>query len=1224
MHRLLERQIKRYLGKDFQPDEALQTFLSIINDYYAEVEKEQRLLLNALAVNSAELNAANERMRIQNAEMTRTMLNTLSDGVYATDLKGNLTFMNAAAEETLGWSEQELIGRRVHHVIHHLHPDGSDFPADNCPLLAVSRDGVAVEGRSHFIDKQNRFIPVDYRSRPIMQDEKIIGALVSFQDISLKLEADAKIQLQQAALDSAANIVVIADEHGMIEYVNAEFHKLTDYSTENVIKQHFGILNPKIFDDLLLEKISHDNSYLVESSCIRKDGSNFDIELRAAPVYNEHGKALHFVFVLSDISSRKQAEVGMRLAYDHLQTTLNELEFQKYALDQHAIVSIAGRNGEITYANQRFIDISQYSEHELLGKNHRLLNSGYHSREFFSEMWQTISGGEIWHGEIRNRRKDGSFYWVDSTIVPFMNAQGKPVRYISIRTDITKRKNDEVLLQQSTQRLTLALEGSNIALWDWDVSSNQVYLSERWAEILGEEPGKTQTSMTALFERVHPDDRSIVQNRVTAALKGETAFYAAEHRVKHRDQHWVWISSHGKVVEQDETGRSLRMTGTNADISSRKQNEENLRIAKEAAEEANRAKSDFLANMSHEIRTPMNGIIGMTQLTLDTDLNTEQKEYLGMVSSSADALLTIVNDILDFSKIEAGKMEIDHIDFNLQQMLSQATRSIAINAHRKGLELLLDIAPDLPEILVGDPGRLRQIVVNLIGNAIKFTEQGEIIVKATAGKKYYSPDRLEVHISVKDTGIGIPANKLKTIFESFSQADTSTTRKYGGTGLGLTISTRLVELMQGHIHVESKVGHGSTFHIEVELGISSASENKRQSNRPLSGMRALVVDDNATNRHLAVNLLQRWGMQPQAIEDGHKAVEELKRAKQAGEEYQLILLDVQMPDMDGFEVIEQLRIHPELVATPIMMITSEGQSRDAARCRELGVQTYLLKPFSQSDLLDAIMNTLGESIMPDKIEPRLTMQANNHALQILLAEDNKVNQTLATRLLQKFGHSVDVAENGRIAVEKWKQGNYDLILMDVDMPEMNGYEATTMIRTLEYDRNQHIPIIGLTAHVIQGSREKCLSAGMDGYLSKPINTEELWNELEKIQSLSFESHKEETENTHPAYSFELNKSLALMDNDMELFKEMVQIFADDYPSYLGKLAKAIENQDHKQIRHNAHTLKGMLSVFGVTHIGEIAQRLEMQECDNPSQEIAELTRQIEWLSGELNKSISPD
>lgn len=941
---------------------------------------------------------------------------------------------------------------------------------------------------------------------------------------------------------------------------------------------------------------------------------------------DEHDANLYrfwlMLFALMGLIYGAYSLVRISRARDALNRSLIELEFQKFALDQHSIVSIADRSGKIIYTNDKFSEISQYPREELLGQDHRLLNSGYHPHEFFKEMWQTIGHGKVWRGEVCNRAKDGSLYWVASTIVPFMDAKGKPERYVSIRTDISARKRlDEALRGQRDfyERITETLgEG----LYVQDAEGKCTYMNSEaerllgWAreEFIGKPVHDTIHTVTAAGEPLLASDCQI--NRMTRA--GERM--ASEDQVFMRRDGAVFpvaVVSQGIFRDGDYAGAVVAFQ----DITLRKQAEDALKAAKEAAEEASRAKSDFLANMSHEIRTPMNGIIGMTELALDTELNSEQREYLGLVKSSADALLSIVNDILDFSKIEAGKMSLDEVEFSLPDLLSQTARSIALRAHQKGLELLLDIDAEIPEVLIGDPGRIRQVVVNLLGNAIKFTEHGEVLVKASLGSLQSGADKVVLHISVRDTGIGIPQEKFQAIFESFSQADTSTTRKYGGTGLGLTISTRLVELMGGCIWLESAVGKGSTFFIEIVLGRAAAAMQPHYETTQIRGLHVLVVDDNETNRKLAVELLQRWGARPFAVADGYAALEEIRRASQTEDAYRLLLLDVQMPGMDGFSVVEQLRNEPDRV-TPIMMLTSEGQRGDAARCRELGISAYMLKPYSQSDLFDAIMNTLGVS--ESQVAPlvtRHTVRQNKRKLHVLLAEDNNVNQVLAKRLLEKFGHTVEVANHGLDAVEKWQARNYDLILMDVDMPEMNGYAATARIRAAEKGQGGHIPIIGLTAHVMQGSREECLAAGMDGYLSKPIDTEALWIELENLKGLGGSTDSTATQPVIPAErKFNLDDALSLMDNDLDLFREMVKIYLADYPRYLEQLEQSRLNENAEQVRHVAHTIKGMLSVFCVPSISGIAERIEMQQLQASVEDYAGLRLGLEWLAGALGKA----
>jgi two-component system sensor histidine kinase/response regulator len=737
--------------------------------------------------------------------------------------------------------------------------------------------------------------------------------------------------------------------------------------------------------------------------------------------------------------------------------------------------------------------------------------------------------------------------------------------------------------------------GEDGRISDWNAQAQALF---GWSEeevaglplgdLIGIEDGLAggDVGRTGVLDRiVSPDHGASFQGRLQVTARHKTGIcFPAE-----------------MAISAIEVGTTTVFAAFVHDVTERRQAERQREDSREAAEAASRAKSEFLANMSHEIRTPLNGVIGMTDLALDTELTREQREYLETVKLSADSLLSVINDILDFSKIEAGKVDLEEIRYDVRECLESTLKTLALLADEKGLELLCDISPAIPDTLCGDPGRVRQIATNLIGNAIKFTARGEVSLHVSSEKVEGGGDNL--HFIVSDTGIGIAREKMEKIFESFSQADTSTTREYGGTGLGLTICRRLVELMGGRIWIESELGLGSHFHFTIPLVEAEHLEKSPETDAAhqlLRGIKVLVIDDNRTNRRILDGLLRSWGMEPTSASDGVSGLEYLEQASARGERYGLILTDMHMPQMDGFGVVERIKNDPLLPAATIMMLSSGSHRGDAARCQELGVAAYLLKPVRQNELREAISRALGES---SKGKANMITQAtlrasptNTHSLSILLAEDNVVNQKLAVRLLQKRGHRVSVVDNGREAVDAVTRQAYDMVLMDVQMPLMDGITATGLIRESERGTSRHLPIVAMTALVMQGDRERCLEAEMDGFLSKPIRTSDL-DELLDLYKPKSPAKAEAApsilaSSSIPVEAVNMKELLARIDGDVEFICELAEIFREDYPRQIGAARECLDDGDAAGVKRAAHGLKGALANLAATYAASLAGSLE--------------------------------
>ncbi len=769
-----------------------------------------------------------------------------------------------------------------------------------------------------------------------------------------------------------------------------------------------------------------------------------------------------------------------------------------------------------------------------------------------------------------------------------------------LQIDIEERKRVEQDLRDSEERFRLISESAKDAIVMIDHEGYVHYWNQSAERIFG------YTSKEAYGKKVHdliaPERYAFFytqgMERFQRTGEGEIFDTAVELNA---------LTKSGKEIPVELTVSKLVFHGKLhviaiiRDISERKQAEEELKQSKRAAEQANQAKSQFLANMSHEIRTPMNAIMGMVDLALNTELDSEQREYLDIVKESADALLMLLNDIIDFSKIEAGKLDLEKVEFHLQSSLSEMLRTLSIRARQKNLELLFYVSPEVPTLLIGDPARLRQIIINLVGNAIKFTEEGEVYIHVDVESK--SKDRVRLYFQVKDTGIGIPQDMQEQIFNAFEQVDHSFTRKHGGTGLGLSICKRLTQLMKGSICVESPVPDwdpkkstypGSVFHFTVEFERIEESEHQEEIEfTPFRGIPILILDDHRGNCEIMQRYLRSWMMRPCVIQHPMDLLSTLETAMELENPFQIVVIDSEMPEFNGLEMIQQLRHQEKFNSLRIIYMTALGESLSPRLIKEHNIASVLHKPVEPSELLQALRIALGY----EKAEEHYTLErktsiAQEGALHILLAEDNVFNQKVIVHLLEKQGHRLSIASNGKETVDLVCQEDVDLILMDVHMPVMDGIEATQTIRNIEQEWGTHIPIIAITAAAIKGDMEKCLEAGMDDYIAKPIKTEQV-NQKIAAYCLKEEVPKVDEEQREPSKEMiDPSQIMEHVDGDEEQLKELIQVFIGNANEMMQKIEEAIQNEDYDQLREAAHSLKGTVAFFGAETAREAALQLE--------------------------------
>ncbi|MGI9517471.1 MAG: response regulator [Pirellulaceae bacterium] len=860
-----------------------------------------------------------------------------------------------------------------------------------------------------------------------------------------------------------------------------------------------------------------------------------------------------------------------------------------------ALVCCKDIEGRFTVVSRSYAEMLGVQPVEVIGKSDFDFYSRELAEKFRLEDQQVLETGEMLISTEESRR-DGRERYFALRKAQVHDSDGKVVGVQTIFWDITDEHLAEKSLQGERDMLQTIMDNLPDFIYVKDIDGRYVVINDAVRKILGaatigDVVGK------ANYDFLPEDQASAERADDDLVIQTGEALIEREECMKDRDGNNLWVLT-SKLPLRDSEGQVSGLVGIDRNITHLKESQADLRSARDMADEANRAKGDFLANMSHEIRTPMNAIIGMTDLLLETQLTQTQREYLSMVQDSGEALLSLINDILDFSKIEAGKLELESAVFDIRECLGDTMKSLGLRAYQKGLELAVNIDPAIPGFLIGDPGRIRQIVVNLIGNAIKFTEHGEVVLEIEMESQ--TDDEATLHFSVTDTGIGISQDQCDKVFGEFEQADASTTRRFGGTGLGLAICARLAGMMNGRIWVESELGRGSKFQFTAVVGVDHTRQKQVVPEHmvSISGMRALVVDDNATNRRIFKEMLTSWGMLPATASGASQAVQVLRDAREEQDPIQLVVSDVNMPDQDGISLARQILDEKLLPGSSIIMLTSGARPEDGNSLKSIGVNQYLMKPIKQSELFTAMVASLGETAGPaaqvDAEIPASTTSETG-SLKILLAEDNIVNQKLALGILGGLGHHVTVVDNGRAAVEAIGLHPFDLVLMDVQMPEMDGLDATREIRRREITSGTHVPIVAMTAHAMKGDREACLEAGMDDYLTKPIRLQHISGKLHELFPYGAARPDSSVSDNHEAGAELIQWEMALksVGGDKQLFREVIQEFLSDTPRLLAAAQENARQGDVEALGATAHSLKGSLLFLHAHTAFESAHRIEL-------------------------------
>ncbi|MGH9406269.1 MAG: PAS domain S-box protein [Terriglobia bacterium] len=1202
-------------------------------------------------------------------ERYRDLFENAHDVVVTTDLAGRLTSFNKRGEQITGYSRSDALEMRVQQM---LAPQPLESVAS--ALRALVCDGSTASFEVEIIARDGHRIAVEVNARPLLEKGRTSGVHAIARDITERKQTQAALEranrvlktlgdCKQAMLEaetetqllaSVCQAIIASGDYRMawVGYARNDAAKTVEAAgwagfedgytgalgvrwdesecgrgpTGSAIRTGRVCVVQDIANEPSIERWRAEALRRGYASSVAlplmREGQPFGSVNIYAPVavaFDEAALRLlqdladnlaYGITALRTRAERRQAEEAQRESEDKFRFLFSKNPLPMWVYDASSLEFLevnAAAAAHYGYSRDEFLNL-RTTDIRPSEDVPALLENASRNRP-------TLQHSGVW----QHRTKDGRR--IEAEITSHRLAFNGRDAVLVVAQDVTERRKAEEALRDRENRLRAVFESSGVGIVLTDLNGCIIEANPTYQHMLGYTLSELRE--VTVLDVTEPVDVPRCIALVSRLLGGEESHPSVEKRYVRKDGSLLWVHSSMSVVRGG--GDELRyIMAVVQDITVRKEAEAALLRAKEAAETANRAKSEFLANMSHEIRTPMNGIIGMTDLLLSLELEPEPREYLSMVKLSADSLMAIINDILDFSKIEAGKMELESIDFNLRDCAEEAARSLASKAWEKGLELVCHVHPGLPEMVAGDPGRVRQVLLNLLGNAIKFTHRGEVVL--TVGRDTAAsgePDSSEsggvlVHFQVTDTGIGIPSDKQNVIFESFAQADSSSTRRFGGTGLGLTIASQLVRMMGGRIWLESELGKGSTFHFTARLEEASQAQGLlKVDSAMLRGLRVLVVDDNHASRRHLEEMLRSCGMQVETAESGAAALRAFKEAGENGRPYRAVLLDEQMPGANGFDAAKQTVQGAGLGDAAVVMLASCGYRGDAQRCRELGIAAYLTKPVRKSELIETLAlitrNTQAREPAPALVT-RHSLRESRRALRVLLAEDNAVNQALAGTLLERRGHSVVRAATGREALAALDKQSFDLVLMDVQMPDMNGFEATACIREKERRSGTHVPIIAMTAHAMKGDREKCLAAGMDGYVPKPMRVDELFETVDEVTKRGSMANKSKVSGTNDLLDY--GKALEQVGGDAELLGEIAGIFLEEYPPALARLKDAVASEDARRVMEEAHALKGSISNFGSAAAVEAALALESM---GRRQELAAAGAALRRLEAQLER-----